>query len=100
MHDALFLHQAALDAKDVTGYAGAIGLDNAEFQHCLDTHKYENEIVSDITEGKGEGVLGTPTFFLGVVRPDRSSVQVARIIRGDPPYTVLKQLIDSLLNSP
>ncbi len=100
MHDELFSHQDALDAKDIAKYGEAVGLNVGELQQCLETGRYRQKIARDVAEGKRDGVLGTPTFFLGQVRPDRSSVQVARIIRGDPPYSVLKEFIESALNAP
>jgi protein-disulfide isomerase len=100
MHDELFSHQDALGAKDVTKYGEVVGLRVAELQQCLETGRYRQGIARDIAEGTRDGVLGTPTFFLGLVRPDRSSVEVLRIIRGDPPYSVLKEFIESALNGP
>ncbi len=100
MHEELFRHQAALAGPDILRYAQAIGLKTAEFRQCLDAAGYKKEIESDLSEGMHDGVQGTPTFFLGLIRPDRSSIEAVRIIRGSPPYVVLQEDIENLLNKP
>jgi protein-disulfide isomerase len=40
MHERLFKNQQALDAKEMTGHAAVLGLDQAKFQLCLDGGKF------------------------------------------------------------
>ncbi len=42
---------------------------------------------------------GTPTFFLGVQESNNTPLRVVRVIRGAPPFSGLKDAIDSVLES-
>src|SRR5437870_202074 len=64
MHDALFEHQAALEDRDLVGYAAVIGIDVAQFEHDLREHTYLERVHADIESGGRSGVHGTPTFFI------------------------------------
>lgn len=99
MHERLFANQRALGVKDLTRYAGALGLDVPTFERCLSSGKHAAEIRKDIADGAKAGVRGTPTFLLGLTEPDDSKVKAVRIIRGAQPYTRFKQAIDQLLGS-
>lgn len=45
-------------------YAEDFGLNATQFQSCMDSGKYRNDIQNDINEGQSYGVQGTPTFFI------------------------------------
>jgi len=64
MHDMLFEHQGALEDRDLLGYAAAIGLDVARFEHDLTTHLYLEHVHADLESGVRSGAHGTPTFFI------------------------------------
>ena len=98
MHARLFNGQNALTADDLSTYAGALGLDVQSFRRCLDSNKYGAKIRQDLAEAQKAGVRATPTFLLGVAEPDGSSVKVVKMIAGAHPYTVFKEVLDSLLS--
>ena len=98
MHGRLFNGQNALTADHLSAYAGALGLDVQSFQRCLDSNKYTVKIRQDLAEAQKVGVQATPSFLLGVAEPDGSSVKVVKMIAGAHPYTVFKEVIDSLLS--
>ncbi|MEZ4766925.1 MAG: DsbA family protein [Caldilineales bacterium] len=69
MHDLLFTNQQAWSgnsgAADVfKQYAADLGLNAGAFGDCLDNRKYEETINSNLQEGVGYGVRGTPAFFI------------------------------------
>lgn len=97
MHARIFENNRALELKDLQGHAETIGLNLEEFQDCMDSGKYADEIRKDIAEGKTAGVRGTPTFYLGLTGPDDSSVKVTKIIRGAQAFPSFKAAIDELL---
>ncbi|HEV2386832.1 MAG TPA: thioredoxin domain-containing protein [Candidatus Acidoferrales bacterium] len=98
MHDALFSHQTALDAKNLPDYAKQVGLDADKFQACLANGAEANNVRADMAAGNKLGVTGTPGFFLGPTDPkDPSILKATKMISGAQPYAVFQQAIDALL---
>lgn len=62
-HDLLYQHQAQLDVTHLKGYAEQLGLQKDQFDNCLDSGKYTEEVKADFADGLRAGVGGTPTFF-------------------------------------
>jgi protein-disulfide isomerase len=98
MHDQLFASQNSLGWDDLSAHAGKLGLDVQGFQRCLDSDKYAAKIRQDLAEAQKMGIQATPTFLLGVGKPDGSGVTVVKMIAGAHPYAVFKEAIDSLLS--
>ena len=63
-HDLVFANQSAIDVDSLKGYADQLGLDIATFNDCLDSGKYEQEVLQDVQDGRAAGVTGTPAFFI------------------------------------
>ena len=63
-HDILFENQNNLYKENLKEYAANIGLNEEQFNLCLDNEKYKEEILSDIAESKKLNLRGTPTFFI------------------------------------
>jgi len=76
---------------DLKKWASEIGLNTQTFNQCLDSEKHAQEVQKDFQDGVTAGVTGTPTFFIG------NSKDGYTAIVGAQPYSVLKQVIDSLL---
>jgi NhaA family Na+:H+ antiporter len=68
MHDMLFEHQNALGDSDLIGYAAALGLDVARFEHDLAQHVYLERVHADLTSAALSGAHGTPTFFINGIK--------------------------------
>lgn len=69
MHDLLFEGQDGWsgqpDAVDTfKGMAGELGLDQAQFDACLDDGTYADRVMADYQEGTAEGVQSTPNFLI------------------------------------
>ena len=85
-HDRLFANQQRLTAADLKRHAVEVGLDAANFNACLDSHKYTSVVDADIKMGNDAGVNGTPAFFIN-----------GRMISGAQPFEAFKKIIDEEL---
>jgi protein-disulfide isomerase len=88
-HDTLFEKQQEWSNAGVPKfkeYAGELGLDTTEFNGCLDSGKYADEVEADLQAGSHAGVSGTPTFIIN-----------GQKISGAVPLDVLKEIIDTEL---
>ena len=66
-HDKLFaLTQQGQEfvRSRLKSVAAELGLDSAQFDSCLDSSKYLDEVQEDFTLGQNEGVTGTPAFLI------------------------------------
>jgi protein-disulfide isomerase len=62
-HDRLFA-ATALGVGDLKQYAAELGLDAEQFNACLDSEKYSQEVQADIDDAHAVGVNATPSFFV------------------------------------
>jgi protein-disulfide isomerase len=85
MHDLLFENQDQLDITNLKEYAARLRIDVSQFEGCLASGKYADEIRHDIEDGKKYYVEGTPTFFVNGHR------------LAGPSLDQLQQTIDSVL---
>ena len=91
MHDALFDAQGDWsgnpDAEATfKGMAGDLGLDQAQFDACLDEGKYADKVIADYQEGTAQGVTGTPAFRIN-----------GAAMSGAQPISAFQQQIDYFL---
>ena len=65
-HDYIYEQtpQGALSTPDLKSYAAAIGLDQAQFDSCLDSDKYEPVVNRHWQQARDAGARGTPTFLV------------------------------------
>ena len=75
-------------AKDIMkNFAKTIRLNAKQFNACLDSSKYKNEIQKDLIDGASVGVQGTPSFFVN-----------GKFVEGSLPYdTFFKPIFDAEL---
>jgi protein-disulfide isomerase len=85
-HDRLFGDQSKLGDADLKKSAAALGMDAAQFNACVDSRKYKDEVDADIRAGEEVGVNGTPAFFIN-----------GRELTGAQPYEAFKSIIDDEL---
>ncbi len=93
MHDQLFFHQSewagmSRPARRFRDYAKAVGLDQGQFDTCLESDRYAARIEATKQEAVTRGVQSTPTFIVGNLR-----------VSGSLPYDSLKALVDRAARS-
>ena len=98
MHDVLFANQSALERRDLSAHAKAIGLDVVSFDACLDSGAGAARIRQDIADSGKAGARGTPIFYIGLTDPGSGQVRAVRLIRGAHSYATFKETIDGLLS--
>ena len=93
IHGLLFTEQevcvettGAEREKQIQDIAEKAGLDMTEFNACMKSGKYKEEIEKDFQDGLKAGVYGTPTFFIN-----------DRIIIGPKPLRAFEKIIDEEL---
>ena len=94
MHDKIFTEQdksgsgtIQFGVVDIKKWASGIGLNMSDFNSCLDSGKYAEEVNNDIKDGQTAGVSGTPGFFIN-----------GKSVVGAQPFSVFKSIIDEELN--
>lgn len=99
-HDTLFERQnswSKLDTGSVIStfsqYATDIGLEQQQFDSCLGSGKYLQEVQQDLNDGRTYDITGTPGFFIG--NEDIGFVK----IDGAQPFESFKKVIDSQLGT-
>lgn len=98
MHDVLFENQTAWSNLDATSaantfkqYAGQMGVNQSEFDTCLDSGTHAQEVTSDMSDGSASGIDGTPGFW--IIGPDGQSQQIS----GAYPFDTFKAAFDGML---
>lgn len=93
MHDKMFAEQEKKGAGtiaytiiDLKKWAGQIGLNQSQFNDCLDTEKYKSEVEKDLADGTASGVRGTPAIFIN-----------GKLISGAQPFEVFKRATEAEL---
>lgn len=94
MHDKIFEEQEKVGAStiydytvaDVKRWAREIGLDGSQFDQCLDSDKYFEEVQKDFRDGELAGVQGTPGTFVN-----------GRLIPGAVPFVKFEAVIEEEL---
>ena len=86
-HDKMFSGQRKLDRDSLVSYAQDFGLNVKNFESCLDSGKYSQEIQKDMSDGSAAGVKGTPCFFINGI-----------YLSGAQPFESFKEIIDEELN--
>jgi protein-disulfide isomerase len=86
-HDRLFANPSKLADADLKQHAAELGLNAAQFNSCVDSHKFKAQVDADLKAGEEAGVNGTPAFFVN-----------GRMINGAQPFDVFKKVIDEELS--
>lgn len=99
-HDMLFENQGVWNKVETASaieifkeFAIKLDLNQEQFNSCLDSGKYIEEISNDLKDGRNYGVTGTPGFFIG--NEDIGFVK----LNGAQPFEAFKSVIDSQLNT-
>ena len=90
-HDKLFANQGALNSANYKKWAGELGLNQANFDACLTSGKYESKVSEQQQRGLSVGVRGTPGFVVLTEDGDQ-------LISGAQPFAVFQSVIENALN--
>jgi len=97
LHDKIFDEQAnwqglpiSITINEIKGYASEIGINQEQFNNCLDSEKYLDEVSDDFNTARSF-VSGTPAFFIG--NEETGFVKLT----GAQPFSVFQSVIESLL---
>jgi protein-disulfide isomerase len=85
-HDSLFADQSKLDEAGLVGRAQDLKMDEAAFQSCLASGRFQADIEANREQGIKAGVTGTPGFFINGV-----------FLSGAQPQAEFEKIIDSQL---
>ncbi|MBI4256877.1 DsbA family protein [Candidatus Uhrbacteria bacterium] len=86
-HDKLYQNQNDLTQDRLVEFAAELNMNAYQFETCLDSGRYADEVIEDYQAGVEAGVRGTPTFFINGNR-----------IAGAIPKDILDAVIQSVLN--
>ncbi len=92
MHDALFEDQSVLSGDEesvneaLLGLATDIGVDLDEYNSCVESDKFKEEIEADTADGNSVGITGTPSFIIN-----------GEILVGAQPFEAFEAIIEAAL---
>jgi protein-disulfide isomerase len=99
-HDTLFEKQNSwnrLDSNTVIStfsqYATDVGLEKQQFDSCLGSGKYLEEVQGDLRDGRDYDITGTPGFFIG-----NDEIGFVKI-NGAQPFDSFQKIIDAQLDT-
>lgn len=92
MTDLIFERMPDMELAQLPAMAAEIGLDQASFQSCLDSGKFEKKVTDQLNEGSAAGVAATPS---GVIYDMETGKTL--LVEGALPYESLKQQLDSFM---
>lgn len=86
-HDILFENMQLLSSANYKIWAETLGLNTNQFNDCVDSRKYADEVTADLNDGAKVGARGTPYFIVGNTP-----------LSGAQPYSAFKATIESELS--
>lgn len=86
-HDMLFSNEQGLGSSAYLEYASRLEIDQAAFQDCIDSSRYQDEVQADFEFAAELGVRSTPTFFVNGIA-----------VVGAQPFEIFQQVIESELS--
>jgi protein-disulfide isomerase len=97
LHDRLFATQSEPSGADMPSHAKALGLDVENFNACLISSRYADNIRLSIAGAKRIGIFGTPAFLIGTVSEDGNFMKVSKLLVGGESLDPIKKALDELL---
>ena len=74
MHDLMFGEQDRLSVRELKLMPARLGMKQADFDACLDSGKYVEQVQNDLAEGNRAGITGTPAVFVNGVELEGGAV--------------------------
>ena len=98
MHDLIFAEPRRVGPRDLRRHGETLGLNMDAFEACLAEGTKADVIRRSLDLGRQVGIRGTPSFLIGLSRPDEPLVLMPTYaIRGAQPPEVFIKVIDELL---
>jgi protein-disulfide isomerase len=97
MHGRLFQSGQTLAERSLYDHATAIGLNTLTFSKCIGGEQTA-KVRADLDTAKKLGLTGTPSFLIGVLRPD-SQVDVKSVLFGAQPFEAFSAELEKLKGS-
>lgn len=72
-----------------------VGVNKGDFQKCVDSGEFKDEIKQDETDGGDAGINGTPGFIVGIL--DSEGNVDGEMVSGAQPYSVFQTAIEKQL---
>jgi protein-disulfide isomerase len=94
-HDWAFQRQNRLDPQSIGEAAKTLGLDVAAFATCFDGQTTAR-VRADVELGDRLGVMGTPTWFVGLVQAN-GEVKLTARVRGAKPFSEFQRVLDKAI---
>ena len=82
----MFNNQSSLAVANLKQLAGQLGLNQVQFDSCLDTGKYSSKVNQQSKDAQAAGVTGTPGTWVN-----------DQLIKGAYPIATFEEIIDKLL---
>lgn len=98
MHDLLFTHQPVAPLE-VIALTQTLGVDMGEFNRCISSEKYLQNIQRSAAGAKRMGLYGTPAFLIGTLSEDGDFLRVNRVLIGAETYESIKSALDEVIKS-
>lgn len=98
MHDQMMSNQASLD--NVVSFATSLHLKLPQFENCIDTNHYVNEIEKEVSLASTLGITGVPGFILAQI--DIANVNKFKgisFIAGAQPFEIFEKEIMQALQT-
>ena len=90
-HDLLFANAQALDNPSLKSYAGQLGLNQGEFDSCLDDREAKAKVDADLKSATDAGGRGTPYFV--IYNSDNGKTAA---VSGAVPFSQVESAINSV----
>jgi predicted DsbA family dithiol-disulfide isomerase len=74
IHDMMFGEQDRLSVRELKLMPGRLGMKQADFDACLDSGRYVEQIQNDLAEGNQAGITGTPAVFVNGIELEGGAV--------------------------
>ncbi len=93
MTDTIYEKMPDVELSQLPSIAAEVGLNQSEFQQCLDSGKFAQKVKDELAQGTKEGVQATPTSVVFDMKTGKSTT-----VEGAVPYEQMKQTVDQILS--
>ncbi|HEU4799700.1 MAG TPA: DsbA family protein [Gemmatimonadales bacterium] len=81
MHDMMFAEQDRLSVRELKAMPGRLGMKQSDFDACLDSGRYVEQVQNDLAEGNRAGITGTPAVFVNGVELPGGAVSYEEVAK-------------------